>query len=67
MLEPTSRRLARNPGGLAAGALWTIGSLLFPPGVLGAMKLMRGRGITLGQIGAGLMSIGLILFAANVA
>lgn len=52
---------------LAAGALWTVGSLLFIPGVLGAMKLMRGRGITLGQIGAGLMSIGLILFSANVA
>lgn len=51
---------------LLAGALWTIGSLLFIPGMLGVMKLMRGRGITLGQIGAGLMAIGLILFSSNV-
>jgi hypothetical protein len=52
---------------LSAGALWTVGSLLFIPGMLGAMKLMRGKGITLGQIGAGLICTGLILFAANVA
>ncbi len=52
---------------LLAGALWTIGSLLFIPGVLGVMKLMRGKGITLGQVGAGLMAMGLILFSSNLA
>lgn len=52
---------------LLAGALWTLGSLLFIPGALGVAKLMRGRGVTLGQVGAGLISIGLILFSANLA
>jgi len=52
---------------LFAGALWTIGCLLFIPGALGVMKLMRGKGITLGQVGAGLMALGLILFSSNLA
>lgn len=51
----------------AAGVLWTIGALLFIPGMLGVMKLMRGKGVTLGQVGAGLIATGLILFASAMA
>jgi len=52
---------------LFAGALWTLGALLFIPGMLGVMKIMRGRGLTLGQVGAGLITFGLILLAGNLA
>lgn len=52
---------------LVSGALWTLGALLFIPGALGVMKLMRGKGVTLGQVGAGLMVVALILFSSNLA
>jgi hypothetical protein len=45
---------------IAAGAAGTIGSLLLIPGMLGVMRLFRGRSITLGQIGAGLIAMGAI-------
>ncbi|MEX0791009.1 MAG: DUF4386 family protein [Actinomycetota bacterium] len=52
---------------LLAGLMWTVGSLVFIPGVLGLIKLMRGRGITVGQVGAGLIAIGLILLSSSFA
>lgn len=51
---------------LLAGALWSIGSLLLIPGMLGVMKLMRGKGVTLGQVGAGLFAMGSILFSSSM-
>jgi hypothetical protein len=50
-----------------AGVLWTLGTLIFIAGTLGLIKLLRGRGVTLGQIGAGLITIGLIAFTAVLA
>jgi hypothetical protein len=45
---------------IAAGALGTVGTLLFIPGMLGVRKLMRRRGISLGQAAATLLTFGLI-------
>jgi hypothetical protein len=50
-----------------AGVLWTLGTLVFIAGTLGLIKLLRGRGVTLGQVGAGLITIGLIAFTAVLA
>ncbi len=52
---------------IAAGAAGTIGSLLFIPGLLGVMRLFRGRSVTLGQIAAGLLTIGVIGLTAILA
>ncbi len=52
---------------IASGILWTLGSLLFIAGTLGLMKLLRGRGVTLGQVGAGLITVGLIGLTAVLA
>jgi hypothetical protein len=53
--------VADNKGAyIAAGAIGTIGTLLFIPGMLGVMRLMRRRGVTLGQVAAGLLTFGLI-------
>jgi hypothetical protein len=52
---------------IAAGAVGTIASLLFIPGLLGVMRLFRGRSITLGQIAAGLIAVGVIGLTAGLA
>jgi hypothetical protein len=53
--------VADNKGAyIAAGAIATLGTLLFIAGMLGVMRLMRRRGVTLGQVAAGLMLLGLI-------
>jgi Domain of unknown function (DUF4386) len=52
---------------IAAGAVGTIGSLLFIPGLLGVMRLFRGRSVTLGQIAAGLLALGVIGLSAGLA
>ncbi len=52
---------------IAAGAMGTIGSLLFIPGLLGVMRLFRGRSVTLGQIAAGLLTVGVIGLSATLA
>lgn len=52
---------------IAAGAVGTIGSLLFIPGLLGVMRLFRGRGVTLGQFAAGLLTVGVIGLTAALA
>lgn len=52
---------------IGAGAVGTIGSLLFIPGLLGVMRLFRGRSITLGQIAAGLLTVGVIGLTAGLA
>jgi hypothetical protein len=52
---------------IAAGAAGTIGSLLFIPGLLGVMRLFRSRSITLGQIAAGLLTVGVIGLSAILA
>jgi Domain of unknown function (DUF4386) len=51
----------------AAGVLFTVGSLLFVAGALGVARLLRGRRVTLGQIGASLIAIGLIGLTAAMA
>lgn len=45
---------------IAAGALGTVGTLLFIPGMLGVARLMRRRSVGLGQIAATLLVVGLI-------
>jgi hypothetical protein len=50
-----------------SGVLWTLGSLLFIAGTLGLIKLLRGRGVSLGQVGAGLITVGLIGLTAVLA
>lgn len=52
---------------LAAGVLWTVGSLFLVFGMLGVVRLMRDKGVTLGQVGAGLMALGSIMLSAAVA
>jgi hypothetical protein len=52
---------------IAAGVVGTIGSLLLIPGMLGVMRLFRGRSITLGQIAAGLIAMGAIGLTAGLA
>jgi uncharacterized protein DUF4386 len=52
---------------IAAGAVGTIGTLLFIPGLLGLMRLFRGRSITFGQIAAGLLTMGAIGLTAGLA
>jgi hypothetical protein len=52
---------------IAAGVVGTIGSLLFIPGLLGVMRLFRRRSITLGQIAAGLIAVGVIGLSATLA
>ncbi|MDQ4145452.1 MAG: hypothetical protein M3198_17265, partial [Actinomycetota bacterium] len=43
-----------------AGVLWTLGSFLFVAGALGVVRLLRGRAVTLGQVGGCLLTIGAI-------
>ena len=53
--------VADNEGAyVAAGAFGTVGSLFFVVGMLGVMRLMRRRGLTLGQVAAGLLVFGMI-------
>jgi hypothetical protein len=49
---------------IAAGYLGLIGVLVFVPGLIGLWQLFRGPRITLGQVGAGLMLIGIITTTA---
>jgi hypothetical protein len=51
---------------IASGAVGTIGSLLFIPGLLGVARLFRGRSITLGQFAAVLLTIGIIGLTAGL-
>lgn len=51
----------------AAGVLATLGALVFVAGALGLARLMRGRRVTLGQVGASLLAIGLIGISAVMA
>lgn len=50
---------------LLSGVIWSAGSIMFVAGLLGVVKLMRGRAVTLGQFGAGLMAIGIMLFSGS--
>jgi hypothetical protein len=53
---------------VVAGAVWTIGTLLFVAGALGLVRLLRRRaGITLGQAGATLLTVGLIALTPALA
>jgi Domain of unknown function (DUF4386) len=54
-------------GYIAAGVLGTIGALLFIPGTLGVARLFRTRRVSLGQVGATLITIGLIGLTAMLA
>lgn len=60
--------VADNTGAyIATGILATIGTLIFIPGMLGVLRLMRRRGVTLGQVAAGLLVFGLIGLTAGLA
>jgi hypothetical protein len=48
------------PRYIAAGYLSFVGALAFVPGLLGLWRLFRGPRLTLGQVGAGLMLIGIV-------
>jgi hypothetical protein len=52
---------------LVSGVLWTLGGLLLVAGLLGLMRLVRGRRVTLGQIGVGLMIFGAIGLSSGLA
>jgi hypothetical protein len=52
---------------LVAEVIATAGALLFIPGTIGVMRLMRGRRLTLGQVAAGLVTVGLIGLTASLA
>lgn len=53
--------VAANEGAyIAAGAISTVGTLLFIVGMLGVLRLMRRRAVSLGQVAAGLLVFGLI-------
>lgn len=52
---------------LLSGVLWTLGGLLLVVGLLGVIRLVRGRRVTLGQIGAGLMLFGAIGLTSGLA
>jgi hypothetical protein len=52
---------------LLSGVLWTLGGLLLVVGLLGVMRLVRGRRVTLGQIGVGLMIFGAIGLSSGLA
>ncbi len=47
-----------------SGLLFLIGPLVFVPGMLGVIRLMRRRGVTLGQVGAALIMFGALLIIA---
>jgi hypothetical protein len=54
-------QIADNPSRyVAAGYLSLIAAWAFVPGLLGLWRLFRGPGVTLGQVGSGLMLIGTI-------
>jgi Domain of unknown function (DUF4386) len=60
--------VAANEGSyLVSGALWTLGALLLVAGLLGVMRLVRGRRVTLGQVGVGLLIFGAIGMSAGLA
>jgi hypothetical protein len=60
--------VADNEGAyLVAGILWSLGGLLLVAGLLGVLHLVRGRRVTLGQIGVGLMIFGAIGMASGLA
>ena len=52
---------------ILAGVLGSLGSLVLIPGMLGVARLFRERRVTLGQIGATLVTIGLIGLTAILA
>lgn len=52
---------------LIAGLLGTIGSLVFIAGGLGLIRLLRGPAVSLGQVGAWLLTLGLIGLAPVLA
>jgi hypothetical protein len=52
---------------ITAEVVATLGSLVFIPGTIGVMRLMRGPRVTLGQLAAGLLTVGLIGLTASLA
>ena len=52
---------------ITAEVVATLGSLVFIPGAIGVMRLMRGPRVTLGQVAAGLLTVGLIGLTASLA
>jgi hypothetical protein len=45
---------------VTSGILFFVGAYLFVPGILGLIRLLRGRGITFGQVAAGIFLVGVI-------
>jgi Domain of unknown function (DUF4386) len=52
---------------ITAEVVATLGSLVFIPGAIGVMRLMRGPRVTLGHVAAGLLTVGLIGLTASLA
>jgi hypothetical protein len=63
LAEVSGNRSAYVAGEVAA----TAGALLFIPGTIGVMRLMRGRRVTFGYLAAGLLTVGLIGLTASLA
>jgi hypothetical protein len=63
LAEVADNRSAYIAGEVAA----TAGSLLFIPGTIGVMRLMRGPRVTFGYLAAGLFTVGLIGLTASLA
>jgi hypothetical protein len=62
------REVAENRGVfIAAEVISTFGALIFIPGAIGATRLMRTQRVSLGQLGAGLLIVGLIGLVASLA
>ena len=60
--------VAGNKGAyITAEVASTFGALIFIPGTIGVMRLMRGRRVTLGQFAAGIVTVGLIGLTASFA
>lgn len=49
---------------VTSGVLFLVGPLVFVPGMMGVNRLMRRRGVTLGQVGASLIMFGALIIIA---
>jgi hypothetical protein len=58
---------ANKNANITAEVTATVGSLIFIPGAIGVMRLLRGPRVSLGQLAAGLLTIGLIGLTASLA